>query len=97
MLLGEGLHVEFASVMRGRERQGDEGGVSVIQGVLGLGLCLGSLAPQDGQLWVAGFGAGIDQERPLGVSCLTVLLGRSACSAVTAVSALGRPRVSEDH
>jgi len=56
--------VEFASVMRGRERQGDEGEVSVIQGVSELGLCLGSPAPQDGQLWVAGFGARIDQERP---------------------------------
>jgi len=64
MPLVAGLHVEFASGMTVRERQGDEGEVSVIQGVLELGLCLGSPAPQDGQLWVAGFGARIDQERP---------------------------------
>ena len=96
MPLGEGLHAEFASAMTGRERQGDEGGVLVIQGVLEPGLCLGQLA-QDGLLQVGGFGARIDQERPWGVSCLKVLWGRLACSAERVVSALGRPRVSEDH
>ena len=88
--------MEFASVMRGRERQGDEGGVLVIQGVLELGLCLGPLA-QGGLLQVGGFGARIDQERPWGVSCLRVLWGRWACSAERAVSALGRLRESEYH
>jgi len=79
-----------------RERQGDEGGVLVIRGALELGLCLGSLA-QGGLLQVGGFGARIDQGRPWGVSGLRVLWGRWACSAERAVSALGKPRVSEDH
>ena len=67
MPLGGGLHAEFASAMTGRERQGGEGGVLVIQGVLELGLWLGPLA-QGGLLQVGGFGARIDQERPWGVS-----------------------------
>ena len=96
MPLGGGRHAGFASAMTGRERQGDEGGVLVIQGVLGLGLCLGLLV-QGGLLQVGGFGARIGQESPWGVSCLRVLWGRWACSAERAVSALGRPRVSEDH
>ena len=85
MLLVAGLRAEFASGMMGKERQGDEGGVSVIQGVLELGLCLGLLAPQGGLMWVAGFGARSVQGNLSGESCLTVLLGKLACSALTAV------------
>ena len=81
-------------MMMGRERQGDEGGVLVIQGVLELALCL---VAQGELLQVGGFGAKTDQERPWRVSCLKVLWGRWACSAERAVSALGRQRASEDH
>ena len=72
MPLGGGLHAEFASAMTGTERQGGEGGVLVNQGVLGLGLCLGSL-DQGGLLWVAGSEVRIDREKPWRVSGLEVL------------------------
>ena len=83
-------------MMMVREKQGDEGGVLVIQAVLELGLCLGSLV-QGGPLQVGEFGAGNDQGTPWRVSGLRVLWGRWACSTLRAVSALEKLRVSEDH